>query len=99
MNGVREVVPVAVFLEVWHELVQVGRVGAERATRRQVDVSDDLIDAQTASDVAALARLVLQLVRPTFITALHFDDPIRQLFHRSKQPCTERAPAQSRPGC
>ena len=99
MNGVREVVPVAVFLEVWHEFVQVGRVGAERATRRQVDVSDDLIDAQTASDVAALARLVLQLVRPTFITALHCDDPRRQLFHRSEQLCTERAPAQSRRGC
>ena len=68
---VREVVPVAVRAEVRHELVQVVRARAERAAGREVDVADDLVHAHLTRDVAALARLVAQLVCPAFLDTLY----------------------------
>ena len=62
VNRVRKVVAVAVFLEVRNELIDVLRRGAEGPARREVNVTDDLIDADNTSDVASFTRLVFQLV-------------------------------------
>ena len=78
VDGMREVVPVAIFFEIRHELVQVGRVRAEGATGGQMDISDDLVDAEPSSDVATLAGLVLEFVGPTFVFALRDRDSKRQ---------------------
>ena len=40
-------------LQVWHELVYVHEVGLEGATGRQMNVSNNFIDTQTAGDVAS----------------------------------------------
>ena len=45
VDGVPEVVLVLLVLEIWHELVYVHEVGLEGTPGREVDVSDDLIDA------------------------------------------------------
>lgn len=70
---VREVVPVPVRAQVRHELVQVVRARAERAAGREVDVADHLVHAHAPRDVAALVRLLLQLVRPALLDTLWED--------------------------
>ena len=70
MNSVREVVAVAVRAQVRYELVEVVRTSAEGAARRQVNVTNNLVDTDAAGDVAALTSLLLQLFRPTLLHTL-----------------------------
>ena len=62
VDRVREVVAVAVRAEVRDELIEVVCAGTERATRRKVDVADDLVHAYAAGNVAAFVCLLLQLL-------------------------------------
>lgn len=61
---------VAVVPEVRHEFVDVLAVGLEGATRREMYVANDLVNADTPRDVAALICLFTELVCPTFLPAL-----------------------------
>ena len=61
VDRVREVVAVAVRAQVRDELVEVVCARAERATWREVNVTDDLVHADLSSNVAAFVRLLLEL--------------------------------------
>lgn len=62
LDGMREVMAVAVFLQVGNKLVDVLRCCAEGATGREVDVADDLVHTNDTSDVASLVCLFMQLL-------------------------------------
>ena len=68
-----EVVAIAIILQIGYQLVDTLSAGTERTTRRKMDVPYDLIEANTASDVAAFASLFFQFVRPTFLNTLGRD--------------------------
>ena len=70
MDLVREVVAVAVRAQVRYELVEVVRTSAEGAARRQVNVTNNLVDTDAAGDVAALGGLLLELFCPPFLDTL-----------------------------
>ena len=62
MDLVRKVVAVTVCAEIRDKLIKVVCAGTEGATRRKVDVANDLVHAYTTGDVAAFVRLLLQLL-------------------------------------
>lgn len=70
VDRVSEIVAVAVVFEVRNEFVDGLRAGAEGATRREVDVTDDLVYTDETSDVAALVSLFLELLGPAFLNTL-----------------------------
>ena len=71
MNAVTKIVSNALFLQVRDQLVDVLVVGRlEGTTGGEIDVPGDLVDTDTARDVAAFVRLILQLVCPTFFHTL-----------------------------
>lgn len=78
MNGMREVVAVAIVFEVWNEIVELGLRRLEGSSRRDMDTPDDLIDSHETSDVAALRRLLPYVFGPVFLNAL-FRPPSQSL--------------------
>ena len=62
MDSVREVMTVAVVLEIGNQFVYMLRTGAERASRRQMNVSNDLVEANPTSNVTPFISLFLELV-------------------------------------
>jgi len=70
VDVMREVVAVAVVLEVWNEIVELGLGRLEGPSRRDVDTPDDLIDSHETSNVATLRRLLSYVVGPVFLNAL-----------------------------
>ena len=53
MDGMREVVAVAVVFEVRNEIVELGLGRLEGPSRRNMDTPDDLVDSHETSNVAA----------------------------------------------
>ena len=70
MDDVAEVMTVSVLTKVRDELVHVHVVGLERATRRQVEVANDFVDPNPASNVASFRGLFMKLLGPVFSGAL-----------------------------
>lgn len=70
INRMTEVVPIPILAEVRDQVVYIRRARAERAPRREVDVADDFVHAHAAVNVAALARLLLELLGPALVDAL-----------------------------
>jgi hypothetical protein len=70
VDVMREVVAVAVLLEVWNEIVELGLGRLERPSRRDMDASDDLVDSHETSNVAALRGLLPYVFGPVFLNAL-----------------------------
>ena len=78
VDGVTEVMSNTLFLQVWDQIVYVLVVGRlEGATRGEVDVAGDLVDTETARDVATFMGLILQFFRPTFFNALVYPINLR----------------------
>lgn len=69
VDAVAKVVLVAI-LQIWHEVVNMHSVGLERPSGRQVEVADNLVDANFASHVATFVGLLLDLVSPALRHAL-----------------------------
>jgi hypothetical protein len=67
----REVMAIGIILEVWHKFIKVTRVGLERATRREMDISDDLVDTNSTRNVAPFIGLLVQLLCPMLVFALY----------------------------
>ena len=72
MDIVTKVVMVAV-LEVRNKILNVASVGDERATRGEVEVSSDLVDADAPSHRAALRVLLVNFGSPVFSDALRIE--------------------------
>lgn len=70
MDEMREIVAVGVVSKVRNQLVEITGVGLERAARREVDVSNNFVYANSSKDVAAFICLLLQLLCPSFVLAL-----------------------------
>lgn len=70
MDGMREVVAVAVVFEVRNEIVELGLGRLEGPSRRNMDTPDDLVDSHETSNVAALRRLLPYVFGPVFLNAL-----------------------------
>ena len=100
--GVRKVVAVPVVLQVRHEVVYPGLGRLEGAARRKVDVPDDLVHPHEAGDIAALRRLLLDVIRPVLLNALQNPNPKKPLSQNFCAPKTQdrwetvRAPGRSR---
>jgi hypothetical protein len=69
MNDMAEPMDVSI-TEVRDELVGIEVVLEERATRREVEISDDLVNGDLAGDVASLGGLLVNMIRPMFGNAL-----------------------------
>jgi len=69
VHDVSEIV-VMLALQVGNEIVDVHRVRLEGASRREVEVADDLVYSNFAGNVAALGCLLPQLLREAFLHAL-----------------------------
>lgn len=65
-----EVVLATVVSEVGNKFIVVPGAGLERATWGKVDVSDNLVDAYTTSNVAAFVGLFPELIGPSLVLAL-----------------------------
>ena len=70
MNGMREVMSVSIITEVGIQFVDIVSVGLEGTTGREVDVSNDLVHANTTRDIATFVGLFPQLICPTLVSAL-----------------------------
>lgn len=70
MDCVGEVVAAAIIAEVGYQLVYVPRVRLEGATRRQMNISNNLVYTDPPGDVAAFIGLFPQLLCPALILAL-----------------------------
>ena len=66
----REIVLILVVSEVGDEFIQVARVALERTTRREVNIANDLVDADSSRNIAAFVSLIPQFVCPALISAL-----------------------------
>jgi len=67
----RKVVAVGVVFEVRHEFVKIARICLKRTTRGEVDISDDLVHSDAAGNIAAFVCLLMDLIFPVLISALH----------------------------
>lgn len=70
MDGMREVVAVAVVFEVRNEIVELGLGRLEGPSRRDMDTPDDLVDSHETSNVAALRCLLPYVFGPVFLNTL-----------------------------
>jgi hypothetical protein len=82
-------VAVAVVLEVWNELVELGLGRLEGPSWRDVDAPNDLVHSYETGDVATLRRLLPYVVGPVFLDALF------ALSQRRRRLEGRSAPAQS----
>lgn len=94
----RKVVAVPVVLQVRHEVVYPSLGRLEGAAGREVNVPDDLVHPQKAGDVAALRRLLLDVIRPVLLNALQKPNPKNLSVKSSARQKRKivRAPGQSR---
>lgn len=70
VDGMREIVAVAVVLEVRNEIVELGLGRLEGPSWRDVDAPDDLVDSHDTGNVATLRRLLPYVFGPVFLDAL-----------------------------
>jgi hypothetical protein len=63
-------VAVAVVLEVWNEIVELGLCRLEGPSWRDVDAPYDLVNSYETGNVAALRRLLEYVFGPVFLDAL-----------------------------
>ena len=61
---------VAVVLEVWNEIIELGLGRLEGPSGRDVDAPNDLVDSDETGDVAALRGLLPYVLGPMFLDAL-----------------------------
>jgi len=72
VNDMAEIVMVLV-LEIRHQVLNVHVVGLERASVREVEVSDDLVDENSTLNTTALGVLFGNLLAPSFFDALSLE--------------------------
>lgn len=70
VDGVREIMAAAFFAEVRYKLIEIAPACLEGASGGEMDVADDLVHAHTTRDVAALRRLLADLLGPALAFAL-----------------------------
>lgn len=70
VDSVGEIVFTAIVSEIRNEFVEVSGTTLERTPRREVDVPNDLVNPHPPSNIASFVRLLLQLICPTFFSAL-----------------------------
>ena len=73
MNRMTEIVLVP-SLQIRYEIVNVHRVRLEGSSGREMEISDDFVDANLSGDVAAFFLLLFDLVGPSFAHALSSSD-------------------------
>lgn len=61
---------VAVILEVWNEIVELGLCRLEGPSWRDVDAPDDLVNSHKTGNIATLRRLLAYVFGPVFLDAL-----------------------------
>jgi hypothetical protein len=67
----REIMTVGVGFEVRYKFIKIARICLERATRGEVNISDDLVHSNATGNIAAFVRLLMELFCPVLISALN----------------------------